>query len=93
MEGRSRQIGSAGFLAKTGLCRTGTRARGEEGSKELTEVWPRRAVTGPGPGKLCKVTSQLQAEAFFPNEGLHLRPSAALGERGGTGRAVPTDGI
>lgn len=31
--------------------------------------------------KAVQVTSQLQAEASFPNKGLHLRPSAALGER------------
>ena len=78
---------------KPGSADPGQELEGTRAQRSLTEVWPRRAVTGPGPGKLCRVTSQLQAEASFPNKGLHLRPSAALGERAGTGGAVPTDGI
>ena len=26
----------------------------ERAQRSLTEVWPRRAVAGPGPGKLCR---------------------------------------
>ena len=39
---------------KLGSAHQGQELEEKRAQRSLTEVWPRRAVAGPGPGKLCR---------------------------------------